>query len=132
MSRAYDISQTPIHIGDSQTAIPLMDFNFDGPSFGAYIDTHCQDGQGFLMMIEETPTDWATWERHPMGVEVVHVLEGSGTFYQELPEGVKEIPIAAGATLINPPGVWHTADISEPMRAIYLTVCPDTDNKPRE
>ncbi len=129
---AYDLSKTPIHLGDEDTALPIGDFNFDGESFMAYIEGHCQSNPGRLMMIESTPASWATWERHPQGAEIVFVLEGSGSFFQELEDGsVTEIPVQPGAAVINPPGVWHTADITEPMRAIYITPCPDTDHKPR-
>ena len=131
MSNAFDISKTPIHIGDSQTVFALSNFTFDGQSFEQYIGEHCLDGPGWLMMIEESPANWGSWERHPAGVEIVHVLRGSGTFFQDLPEGVSALPFGPGITLINPPGVWHTADVSEPMQAIYITPCPDTEHKPR-
>ena len=132
MSDAIDISSTPIHLGDADTAIVLRDFTFDGESFMSYVDEHTSDNApGRLMMIETSPADWSTWECHPQGAEIVHVLEGSGTFYQQVQEEEVAIPFQPGATLINPPGVWHTADVTEPMRAIYITPCPDTDHKPR-
>jgi hypothetical protein len=33
--------------------------------------------------------------------------------------------------MINPAGVWHTADVEEPMKAIYITPCPGTQHRPR-
>ena len=35
-------------------------------------------------MVESTPVDWGTWERHTEGTEIVIILEGSGTFIQEI------------------------------------------------
>lgn len=128
----YDLGKTPIHLGDENTVLAINDFNFDGESFMAYIAEHCQTTPGRLMMIESTPVDWTTWERHPQGAEIVFVLEGKGTFFHELEDGSHaEIPVQPGSAIINPPGVWHTADVVEPIRAIYITPCPDTDHKPR-
>ena len=132
----FDLSQQPIHLdagAEGKTdAVALEGFNFDGPSFGTYIDKHCQPGApGRLVMIESTPTSWATWERHTEGAEVVHVLEGSGEFIQQIDGEEVRIDVVAGTTLINPVNVWHTADVVEPIKAIYITPCPGTENKPR-
>ena len=131
MADAIDLTQSPIHIGRDST-FALTGFSYDGPSFEAYVDKHTSPEEpGLLMMIETSPGDWGTWERHPEGFEIVHILEGSGTFYQENEAGDVAIPFGPGSTLINPPGVWHTADVSETMKAIYITPCPGTDHKPR-
>lgn len=131
MAQAIDLTESPIHIGRDAT-FALPDFKYDGESFGAYVDQHTsQQDPGLLMMIEATPADWPTWERHPAGYEIVHILEGSGTFYQQLDTGEVAIPFGPGSTVINPPGVWHTADVTQSMRAIYITPCPETDHKPR-
>ena len=129
----FNLGETPIHIPDSSAklTVPLEGFKFDGPSFEAYISIHCQDGPGRLMMIETTPADWPTWERHTDGDEIVHILEGAGDFIQDTDDGEVRIPIAAGVTILNPKGVWHTADVTSPMKAIYLTPCPGTEHKPR-
>ena len=82
-------------------------------------------------MIETTPGDWPTWERHTDGDELVIILEGAGTFIQDIDGEERRMTIAPGATVVNPKGVWHTADVTEPMRAIYLTPCPGTEHKAR-
>jgi hypothetical protein len=33
--------------------------------------------------------------------------------------------------MINPAGVWHTADVEEPVKAIYITPCPGTQHRAR-
>lgn len=76
--------------------------------------------------------DWPTWERHTKGDELVIVIEGSGTFHQVIGDETRSSPFKAGDTFINPKGVWHTADVTSPMRAIYVTPCPGTENKPRK
>ena len=53
---------------------------------------------------------WTTWERHPLGAEVVIACSGTHRFVQEFDDGERVVEITPGEALINPPGVWHTAD----------------------
>ena len=69
---------------------------------------------------------------HTEGDEVVVVLGGEGVFIQERDEGLLETPFKAGDVIINPKGVWHTANVHKPMRAMYLTPCPGTEHRTRE
>lgn len=129
----FDLGVTPIHLGDGATgAVPIEGFGFDGPSFGAYAEAHCKPGApGRLAMIESSPTNWGAWECHTEGDEVVIVLEGRGTFIQQIDGSERRTPFEPGTTLINPKGVWHTADVEVPMKAIYLTPIPGTEHRPR-
>jgi len=132
----FDLSETPIHLaalaGGEHGALPLPDFGFDGPSFGAYVEEHTTDASpGRLIMIEVTPSDWPVWECHTLGDEIVIVLEGKGVFLQEIACETLRMPVEAGSALINPAGVWHTADVEEPLRAIYMTPCRGTEHRTR-
>lgn len=132
----YDLSKTPIHLGSTSSgdnpAVPLPEFGFDGPAFEDYIAKHCEpDAPGRLIMVESTPTNWPTWECHPEGDEIVIVLEGRAEFIQEIDGEQRRAPVRPGSTMINPAGVWHTADVAEPMKAIYITPCPGTQHRPR-
>ena len=135
-STPIDLSKTPVHIPSTAAAagsFAALDwFTFDGPSFGKYVTEMCNaDDPGRLVMIETTAEDWPTWERHTEGDELVIVITGSGVFHQELDGKVSSVPFAAGDTILNPKDVWHTADVAEPMQAVYITPCPGTENKPR-
>ena len=131
MSRAHDLSRTPIHL-DGDGAQPVADFDFTGASFERYVSTLCKDDDpGRLLMIEATPTDWPAWECHTLADEVVFVLEGKGEFIHETADGEVRIPVGPGSAVINPKGVWHTADVVEPIRAIYMTPCPGTEHRAR-
>jgi len=131
----FDLSISPIHLGnavpDQNTSVPQVNFGFDGPAFEAYIKAHCNTDPGRLIMVESTPQDWSSWERHTQGDEIVIVLEGRGEFIQDIDGNEVRIPVQAGSTIINGSGVWHTADVVEPIRAIYITPCPGTEHKPR-
>jgi uncharacterized cupin superfamily protein len=132
----FNLSQSPIHLpsraGKDSQAVPLPGFGFDGPAFEAYIAAYCTpDAPGHLVMIEESPTDWPAWECHQFGAELVIVLAGEAEFVQQIDGGEKRFVIRAGDTVINPAGVWHTANVRQPLRAIYITPCPGTEHRAR-
>jgi mannose-6-phosphate isomerase-like protein (cupin superfamily) len=132
----FDLSRSPIHLGhpdpERRHAIPIHNFGFDGPAFERYMAAHCTPSDpGRLVMIESSPVDWGAWECHHNGDELVIVLEGEGEFIQRLDGVERAFAIRAGDTVINPAGVWHTANVTKPMRAIYITPCPGTEHQPR-
>jgi mannose-6-phosphate isomerase-like protein (cupin superfamily) len=136
MTGPFDLSKTPIHLGSvvdaDNPAVPLLEFKFDGASFERYITQHCVPGApGRLVMIESTPTNWGAWECHTEGDEIVIVLEGKGVFIQEIGGETRRTPIGPGSAIINPAGVWHTADVEVPVKAIYITPCPGTQHRAR-
>jgi uncharacterized cupin superfamily protein len=129
----FDLSRTPIHLGSqpgaANPAVPLSGFGFDVPAFERYIAEHCASGApGRLIMVETTPS---RWERHPEGDEIVIVLEGKGVFVQEIGGQERRTAVGPYSTIINPAGVWHTADVEEPVKAVYITPCPGTQHRPR-
>ncbi|MFT5432802.1 MAG: quercetin dioxygenase-like cupin family protein [Myxococcota bacterium] len=75
---------------------------------------------------------WDVWEVHPAGSEVVLCTSGSITLHQEQPDGTRsEVTIGPGEYAINAPGVWHTADASEPATAVFITSGIGTEHRPR-
>jgi mannose-6-phosphate isomerase-like protein (cupin superfamily) len=132
----FDLSKTPIHLGSlagaDTPAVPIPDFGFDGRAFGAYVAEHCSpSAPGRLIMVESTLTNWGAWECHTQGDEVVIVLEGKGVFIQQIGKEERRTPVGPGSTMINPAGVWHTADIEAPLRAIFITPIPGTQHRAR-
>ncbi len=50
----------------------------------------------------------------------------------EMPDGlVVTTVLATGHYAINPPGIWHTADIPEPSSALFITAGWGTENRAR-
>jgi uncharacterized cupin superfamily protein len=132
----FDLTKSPIHlpsrVGADRPLVALPNFGFDASAFEAYIAAHCAPGEpGRLVMIESSPTDWPVWECHREGDELVIVLEGEGDLLQQLGEETRRTAFGPGSAFINPAGVWHTADVRKPMRAIYLTPGPGTQQRPR-
>ena len=132
----FDLGETPIHIPfgkNRQPFVPLPWFDFSGESFERYVqELGTEEEPGRIIMIETMITNWPSWERHTEGDELVIILEGSGIFIQEIDEELHRHPFKSGDTFLNPAGVWHTADVHETMRAIYITPCFGTEHKTRE
>ncbi len=91
------------------------------------------DGAEGRLVSQYTFTEsWTSWEMHPAGAEVVICTAGAMVLVQEFPDGTcKQVALAAGEYAINPPGVWHTADVAEPATAIFITAGEGTEHRPR-
>ena len=44
---------------------------------------------------------------------------------------IDDLHVSAGDAIINPPGVWHTADITGTATALFVTAGMGTQNRPR-
>jgi quercetin dioxygenase-like cupin family protein len=44
---------------------------------------------------------------------------------------VTSVRLGAGQYAINPPGVWHTADVEGPSTAVFITAGEGTQHRPR-
>lgn len=86
--------------------------------------------KGRLLSVLPMDSDWATWEMHPAGDEILFMLEGKAVFVLELPDGPKEVELNAGRLLVVPTGVWHTAKVGEPSRLLTITAGQGTQHRP--
>ena len=69
---------------------------------------------------------------HPAGAEVVLCTAGTITLLQQHADGtVTSIRLGAGQYAINPPGVWHTADVTGRATAVFITAGSGTEGRPR-
>jgi mannose-6-phosphate isomerase-like protein (cupin superfamily) len=127
------IAQVPLHLGLGATAIPLPAMTGGMEWYEAYGRNHAADGaEGRLVASHDFTESWDSWEMHPAGEEVVICLEGEITLIQELLDGsVSSIHLAKGDYAINPRGVWHTADVSGPCSALFITAGMGTQARPR-
>jgi quercetin dioxygenase-like cupin family protein len=72
------------------------------------------------------------WEIHPNGAEVVICVAGKMQLHQKHPDGSKTtVDLNAGDYAINPPGVWHTADIDSEATGVFITAGAGTEVRPR-
>ena len=121
-----------LHLGLGATAVPQPPF--DGREwYEAYGQRHGDDGaEGRLVSEHSFTEDWPAWEMHPRGCEVVICTAGSMVLHQEYPDGrCESVALGPGEYAVNPPGVWHIADIAESATAIFITAGAGTQHRPR-
>ena len=126
------LSDSFIHLGLGATAVPQPPFS-GLEWYEAYGARHGGDGREGRLVSQHTFTEgWPSWEMHPKGDEVVICTQGAMVMTQEFPDGsLKTVPLAAGEYAINPPGVWHIADVEESATAIFITAGEGTEHRPR-
>ena len=62
---------------------------------------------------------------------MVVCIAGQITLLQQFPDGrIESVHFAPGDYAINPPGVWHTADVEEEATALFITSGMGTDHRP--
>ena len=72
-------------------------------------------------------SDWAEWERHPAGDEIVYLLAGRVRF---LFEGERAIELRQpGEFAIVPKGTWHTAKTTVATKMLFVTPGAGTEHK---
>ncbi|MCA9619476.1 MAG: cupin domain-containing protein [Myxococcales bacterium] len=127
----FDLAKHPVHLGLGATAVRLRSFERTREWYEDYGEAFADDGtEGRLVALHTFTEDWPTWEVHPLGAELVYVIAGKMTLLQS-DEGVRtELVLEAGEAAINPPGVWHTAKVSEPTTALFITAGLGTRNEP--
>lgn len=101
--------------------------------YEGYGARHASDGAEGRLVSQYTFTEsWTAWEMHPAGDEVVICTQGAMELVQEHPGGrVTRTALSAGEYAINPPGVWHTADVTGSATAIFITAGEGTQHRPR-
>ena len=132
MGQARRLADSFLHLGLGATAVPQPPF--DGmEGYEAYGQRHGGDGaEGRLVSMHSFTEDWPAWEMHPHGAEVVICTAGAMVLHQEYPDGRREsLTLSPGEYAINPPGVWHIADVTEPATAIFITAGEGTEHRPR-
>lgn len=121
-----------IHLGLDARATPVRDFSWDPAYLEAYTERFAGDGdEGRLLGVFEQTESWPTWERHPAGEEVVLLLSGRADLIQQIDGEERRVALRPGQAVVNPTGVWHTADVHEPGQILFVTPGRGTDHKSR-
>lgn len=121
----------PIHLGLGAKALEQPEFT--GMAWYAdYIARSQADGvEGRLVSLYRFEESWDSWEMHPLGDEVVLCIEGEMTLVQEKDGVTSTVTLGAGDYAINAPGTWHTADVTAPVVALFITAGIGTEHRPR-
>lgn len=126
-----NLEEYPVYLGPgakvvSEPAFTGMDW------YEAHAKRHAADGiEGRLVSLFTFSRPWDSWEMHPHGHELVLCTAGSITLIQELSGQHVRTTLQPGEYAINPPGVWHTADVEASATAVFITSGAGTDHRPR-
>jgi mannose-6-phosphate isomerase-like protein (cupin superfamily) len=58
-------------------------------------------------------------------------MQGRMTLHQSIDGVIKTLTLGPGEATINPPGVWHTADVAGSCTAMFITAGLGTEHRPR-
>ena len=133
MGEPHDIARHPIHLGRESSATVEPAFTGEMSWYMDYVQRHAGDGnEGRLVSMATFEQPWDSWEVHHGGHEIVHCTHGEITLHQEHEDGsTDQVTIGPGQYAINPPGTWHTADVSGSATALFITGGERTDHRPR-
>lgn len=128
----FRLSEVPIHLGLGATVLRQERFTGDPSWYAAYGARHAADGaEGRLVSLHTFDAPWTGWEMHPQGEELVVCLVGTITLHQEFAKEVRTVTLHPGEAVINPRGVWHTADATTTATALFITAGAGTTGRPR-
>ena len=86
---------------------------------------------GRLVSAFDSASDWASWEMHPAGDELIFAVSGRFIFHFDDGAATWRERLVAGEFSIAPKGVWHTADVLEAGRLIFVTSGAGTEHRAR-
>ena len=128
----FALTRFPVHLGLGATVEPLEEFDGTPAWYERYGAAHASDGiEGRLVSFHTFGEPWTTWEMHPNGAELVACVDGRITLHQEIEGADRVVTLDAGQAIINPPGVWHTADVAATASAFFITAGAGTEIRAR-
>lgn len=128
----FDLSSHPVHLGLGASMGVEPEHTGTAEWYMAYGARHAADGvEGRLVAIHTFSQPWGTWEMHPNGHELVVCLAGELVLHQEIDGAVRTVTLRPHEAVVNPPGVWHTADVSAEATALFITAGMGTEIRPR-
>ena len=128
----FELARFPVHLGLGATVAHLEEFDGSPEWYERYGAAFEGDGaDGRLVSIHAFDAPWDSWEMHPHGAELVACVAGRITLHQEIDGEDRVAVLDAGQAIVNPPGVWHTADIDGEATALFVTAGLGTEIRPR-
>lgn len=128
----FSLEKTPVHLGLGATVVRQEPYTKDSSWYAAYGARHAADGtEGRLVSLHTFNQPWQSWEMHPKGEELVACVAGTITLHQELAGEVRTVVLHPGEAVVNPRGVWHTADVAGEATALFITAGVGTEVRPR-
>ncbi|MGH6971839.1 MAG: cupin domain-containing protein, partial [Caulobacteraceae bacterium] len=103
---SFDLERTYLFL-DGKGVVESAD---GGPAFWAGVGEKSVAGDT-MVIVDADKGDWARWEMHPRGDEILVILEGTPVIFLEHADGrLERRATRPGETLIVPRGSWHRAE----------------------
>jgi mannose-6-phosphate isomerase-like protein (cupin superfamily) len=129
---SFRLGDYPVHLGLGARVLPQPQFTGEPGWYESYAERNAMDGaEGRLVTVHTFTEPWDSWEVHPSGEELVLCTEGSITLHQEIDGVIRTATIERGEAIVNPPGVWHTADVTKSATVLFITVGIGTEHRLR-
>lgn len=133
----FRLNTFPVHLGLGAKVVLQDEFTGSPRWYQRYAEGSASDGaEGRLVTMHKFTKSWGTWEMHPHGEELVLCIQGTMTVIQEINGKQEKSRLHAGEAIINPAGIWHTADLDdeegEEATAVFITAGMGTEIRPRE
>jgi mannose-6-phosphate isomerase-like protein (cupin superfamily) len=95
-----------------------------GPEYWATAAERAELADGRVLSVFDYATDWTWWERHPLGDELFYCLIGGLVLLLDDGDRQWSADLSQGEAAIVPRGVWHSARVSKPCTALFVTPTP--------
>jgi mannose-6-phosphate isomerase-like protein (cupin superfamily) len=127
----FQAIDTFLHLGPEGSAVPLQVDDAFWPTLTSGGFDHL--GPGRLVSTYDFSEDWQSWEQHPAGEEVVVLLAGALELVLDADEGERHVRLdQPGQFLIVPRGTWHTANVAQHAKVLFITPGQGTGHRPRD
>jgi quercetin dioxygenase-like cupin family protein len=128
----FSLETHPVHLGLGAKVIPQEQFTGGLEWYERYEARTKTDGvEGRLVSMHRYAESWESWEVHPLGEELVVCTEGTIELLQEIDGQIRSAVLHEGEAVVNPPGVWHTANVDGGAVVLIITAGIGTKNRPR-
>lgn len=128
----FDLARFPAHLGLGARVAELPEFDGTVAWYERYGASVAGDGvEGRLVSLHTFTAPWDSWEMHPSGDELVVCIQGAITLHQEIDGRTSTTVLRPYQAIVNPPGVWHTADVDGPATGLFVTAGAGTQVRPR-
>jgi quercetin dioxygenase-like cupin family protein len=131
-NHVFRLEEIPVHLGHGATVAPQEPFTGTPDWYErSGVRTGADGVEGRLVSLHTLAEPWTTWEMHPLGEELVLCTGGAITLHQEVDGEIRSATLEEGDATVNPPGVWHTADVDGTASALFVTAGTGTEIRPR-
>jgi quercetin dioxygenase-like cupin family protein len=128
----FPLAKYPVHLGLGAKVMVQDEFTGAMDWYESYGARNAADGaEGRLVSVHSFTEPWDSWEMHPQGEELVVCVSGHIALIQEIDGAERRVTLDEGEAVINPRGVWHTADVDESATALFVTAGTGTEVRPR-